>query len=290
MSTLPTAQTRRQILFGAAAVLALAGRPRASEAAGRYSWTEEGEPARTLAEAVPPPSGFERRPLPEDSFGAWLRGLPMKPEGTPVKLFSGADKKRQDVHAGVIDIDVGTRDLQQCADAVMRLRSEWLFATGRADAIAFNVTEGGRVTFKRWARGQRPSPSGKRWKNVARAGRDYQSFRKYMDYIFAYAGTASLGKELKPIAIGQMAAGDVFITGGFPGHAVLVADVVEHAVTGAKRFLLLQSYMPAQDIHVLKNLATGNGSPWYAPPAAELSTPEWTFPAGSLRRWPRANV
>ena len=57
--------------------------------------------------------------------------------------------------------------------------------------------------------------------------------------------------------------------------------------TGEKRFLLVQSYMPAQQMHVLKNPAAADGSPWY--PAAfdgELVTPEWTFPAGALRRWP----
>jgi hypothetical protein len=40
-----------------------------------------------------------------------------------VLLYNGAPKFRQDVHAAVIDIDVGTRDLQQCADATMRLRA-----------------------------------------------------------------------------------------------------------------------------------------------------------------------
>ena len=72
-----------------------------------------------------------------------------------------------------------------------------------------------------------------------------------MDVVFAWAGTYSLERELKPAALADIAAGDVFIKGGFPGHAVLVADVVENRTTGEKRFLLLQSYMPAQDIHVL---------------------------------------
>ena len=52
----------------------------------------------------------------------------MKPANAPVLIYTGAQKWRQDVHAAVIDIDVGRRDLQQCADAIMRLRAEWLFA------------------------------------------------------------------------------------------------------------------------------------------------------------------
>jgi hypothetical protein len=151
----------------------------------------------------------------------------------------------------------------------MRLRGEWLFASGHKADIRFNDTEGKRLSF------------------AARRDAGYASFRKYMDYVFGYAGTYSLEHELKPVPAGDIAIGDVFIKGGFPGHAVLVADMAENAATGEKRFLLVQSYMPAQDMHVLKNPAAIDGSPWY--PAAfvgELKTPEWTFAPGALRRWP----
>ena len=46
--------------------------------------------------------------------------------------------------------------------------------------------------------------------------------------------------------------GDFFIQGGFPGHAVVVLDVVEDPA-GRRAFALAQSYMPAQDVHVLDN-------------------------------------
>jgi hypothetical protein len=224
------------------------------------------------------------------SFGAWLRGLPLKASGAPVLLYTGVPKFRQDVHVAVVDIDVGTRDLQQCADAVMRLRAEWLFAVGRAHEIAFNDTGSAKpIAFARWAAGERPRLSGRSlsWSRSAAPDGAYASFRRYMDVVFAWAGTYSLERELKPAAPADMAAGDVFIKGGFPGHAVLVADVVENRTTGEKRFLLLQSYMPAQEIHVLKNPADADGSPWY--PLAfgdRLVTPEWVFARDSLRRWP----
>jgi hypothetical protein len=240
----------------------------ASTAPPGYAWKfTPGE--TTLEQRIPPPAGFTRVPVATDSWGAWLRGLPLKPAGSPVLTFTGAPKWRQDVHVAVVDIDVGKRDLQQCADAIMRLRGEWLFAANRVGDIRFNDTDGRRLSFS------------------ARRDSGYSSFRKYMDYVFAYAGTYSLEHELKPVLLADMQIGDVFIKGGFPGHAVLVADMVENAATGEKRFLLLQSYMPAQDIHVLQNPAAPDGSPWY--PASfdgELVTPEWTFPPGALRRWP----
>ena len=66
----------------------------------------------------------------------------------------------------------------------------------------------------------------------------------------------------------------------------MVADMASNAA-GERGFLLLQSYMPAQDIHVLNNPASRDGAPWYAAPAGyPFVTPEWTFPVGSLKRWP----
>lgn len=244
------------------------------------------EHIETLADRIAPPTGFERQPVEPGSFAAWLRALPLKPANASVQLFDGRNKPRQDVQAAVIDIDTGTRDLQQCADAIMRLRAEWLFASGRQRDIGFNFTGGGRVDFARYAKGQRPDAKGRRWTASAKPDASYPAFRKYMDLVFAYAGTASLEKELKSVAAADIEIGDVFIKGGFPGHAVLVADIAVNPLTKSKRMLLVQSYMPAQDMHVVKNFANGDGSPWYAVPSGELATPEWTFAAGSLRRWP----
>lgn len=278
--------TRRDCLARALAPVAMAAVARPVAAAGYYPWADVASSGGTLETAIPPPPGFARVAAESGSFGAWLRGLPVKPAGAPVLLFNGTEKPRQDVHVAVVAIDTGTRDLQQCADAIMRLRAEWLFAAERIDDIAFNFTEGARVPFSRWAKGERPNPSGKVWKKSASPDSGYSSFRKYMDSVFAYAGTASLEKELNSASAADLQIGDVFIKGGFPGHAVLVADLAQHAVTKAKRFLLIQSFMPAQEMHVLKNPANGDGSPWYAVPDGALVTPEWTFPKDSLKRWP----
>jgi hypothetical protein len=80
-------------------------------------------------------------------------------------------------------------------------------------------------------------------------------------------------------------AGDVLIRGGFPGHAVIVADVAVNK-NGKKVYLLAQSYMPAQDIHLLKNPVNPNLSPWYfADESLVIETPEWTFHARDLHTW-----
>lgn len=252
-----------------------------------YPWPTEPKPSRALASAISPPPGFCRAARVPGSFAEWLAALPLKPEGTRVRLFTGVDKYRQDLHAAVVDIDVGDRNLQQCADAVIRLRAEWLRASGRVRDIAFNYAGGGRVSWARWMRGERPSTDGRRWARKAKADSSYAAFRRYLEQVFAYAGTYSLERELKLVPIEDMQIGDVFIKGGFPGHAVLVADMAEDPKTGKKQFLLLQSFMPAQDIHVLKNPRDPEGGPWYPLDfTGDLVTPEWTFARDSLRRWP----
>ena len=56
--------------------------------------------------------------------------------------------------------------------------------------------------------------------------------------------------------------------------------------TGDNVFLLVQSYMPAQDVHVLRNPAKGPADPWYDTNFGEaLRTPEWTFARSTLRRF-----
>lgn len=259
-----------QVITAAFALLALGASSATLAQTAPYAWKDgAAAAASTLASRIAPPEGFERVPAAPGSWAAWLRGLPLKPEGAPVLTYTGAPKWRQDVHVAVIDIDVGKRDLQQCADAVMRLRAEWLYAAGRRNEIAFNDTDGKRRAFSRVGK------------------TDYAAFRKYMDLVFAYAGTYSLDKELRPRAIDDLQIGDVFIKGGFPGHAVLVADMAQNTRTGEKRFLLVQSYMPAQEMHVLKNPGSADGAPWYGTGFGDkLVTPEWTFDGSQLKRWP----
>lgn len=279
--------TKPLLLARLALVSGLFWTPLQALAGPQYAWKLTQAEADTLEQRFSPPEGFQRLPVKAGSWAEWLRGLKLKPEGTPVLTFTGGKKWRQDVHAGIVDIDIGKRDLQQCADAIMRLRAEWLFASNRKSDIAFNYTGGGRVPFSRWARGERPSQSGKSWRKRAKADGSYASFRRYMTQIFAFAGTYSLDKELKTVADKDIAIGDVFIKGGFPGHAVLVADMAKNPTTGEKRFLLLQSYMPAQDIHVLKNPQVSYETAWYSAKLTwPFQTPEWIFPQGSLKRWP----
>jgi hypothetical protein len=258
--------------------------------AGEYAWEQDPPAARRLADALRPPPGFTRTHEDPGSFGYWLRHLPLKEKSAPVLLYDGRPKSNQDVHASVIDIDTGSRDLQQCADAVIRLRAEYLFSRGRRDEIRFNFTSGDEASFSRWAEGFRPDINGNRVSWVRKAAPDstYGALRKYLTTVFIYAGSHSLSRELKARrSFRDMAIGDVFIQGGFPGHAVIVVDLAERTESGERVFLLAQSYMPAQDVHLLRNPSDPVLSPWYAKPAGDiLRTPEWNFDLEDLKYFP----
>ncbi|MFQ5445585.1 MAG: DUF4846 domain-containing protein [Saprospiraceae bacterium] len=242
----------------------------------------------TIGERIAVPVGYERVRVHVHSFASYLRNLPLKPAGSAVHLYNGELKSRQDVHAAVVDMDTGGKDLQQCADAVMRLRAEYLLAEKRYNDIHFDFTNGFTAEYAKWREGGRISITGNhcQWRQTGRASGSYADFRKYMDLVFSYAGTLSLAKELKPVDIEELKAGDVFIQGGSPGHAIIVVDVARHTKTNDKIFLLAQSYMPAQEIHILKNPESQALSPWYSAAFGEiLRTPEWTFKKADLKRF-----
>lgn len=241
----------------------------------------------TIATRFNPPNGFQRTLAEETSFSAYLRSLPLKPDGSEVKLFDGSTKTNR-VHAAVIDMDIGKKDLQQCADAVMRLRGEYLFQQKQYHRIHFHFTNGFRVDYAKWMEGNRIIVDGNKtyWAKKSEPSNTYADFRKYMEVVFTYAGTLSLAKELKQAEMHDLQIGDVFIRGGSPGHAVLVVDVAENTTTKEKLFLLAQSYMPAQETHVLLNFNDKEISPWYRIPAGEkLETPEWIFSKDELKRF-----
>ncbi len=271
------------ILSIAAAAIILSG----SGGDPRYPWLGNYLKENALKERIPAPEGFRRIDLPEGHFGLWLRGLPLKKKGSPVRLYNKRLKARQDIHYAVIDIDTGKRDLQQCADAVIRLRTEFLWSEERFDEIGFNFVSGFYASYERWREGCRIRMEGSKLKEERTAGYDgtHECFRKYLDAVFTYANTYSLKKELASSYIRTVMPGDVLICGRASGycHAVIVMDVAENDV-GKRRFILAQSYMPAQDIHILK--VPGSDDCWYEIPEGDiLSTPEWDFGIDEIKRF-----
>ena len=215
--------------------------------------------------AIPLPEGYHRIELPVGSFGAWLRELPLKRDKT-VYLYDGRKKINQTAQYAVVDVSTGKKDLQQCADAVMRLRADWLKSKNRFSEIVFYDNNGKAYTCP-----SNPSAEG---------------YQRYLEKVFSWCGTASLSKQLKKKQNARtLLPGDVFIHGGFPGHAALVMEVAINQ-QGQLIYLLMNSYMPAQDMHIVLNPTERNLSPWYSLSGSDpLELPEWTFKLSELKSW-----
>lgn len=232
------------------------------------------------------PKGFDRIAGKHTSFATYLQNLPLKAHGSMVKYYDGSIKYK-DVYEAVVDMDIDNKNLQQCADAIIRLRAEYLYAQKAYDKISFNLTNGFRVDYTEWTKGNRVIVKGNKtyWQKSAPPSNTYKDFRNYLNFVFTYAGTLSLSKSLYTKDIKNMATGDVFIIGGSPGHAVIIVDMAVNK-KGEKVFLLAQSYMPAQEIQILKNPDNMQLSPWYSANISdELLTPEWKFKANHLKSW-----
>ncbi|MEO7313310.1 MAG: DUF4846 domain-containing protein [Chitinophagaceae bacterium] len=214
---------------------------------------------------IPPPEDYHRLQYAKGSFPYFLQSLPLKKDKT-VYLYNGEKKQDQTAQFAVINMSVGKENLQQCADAVMRLWAEYWWQRGDLTRISFKDNNG---------RNYKLAPGSSRLQ-----------FDNYLARVFGMCGSYSLSKQLHPVDIKAMQCGDVFIRGGFPGHAVLVVDMAENTTTHTRMYMLAQGYMPAQDMHLLNNpLRPGN--PWYKldDTAATIYTPQYWFKKWELKRF-----
>jgi hypothetical protein len=233
---------------------------------GNQSSTVEADIIPATIGQISLPDGYSRIVFADNSFGNWFRQVGLKKDKT-VYLFDGTKKRNQLAQYTVVDMARSSKDLQQCADVVMRMRAEYLFYKKQYDSIWFSDYAGKKYQWKK--------------------SDNRLQFEKYLENVFGWCGSASLEKQLKPVQhFSDIQVGDVLVKGGFPGHAMIVADMAINN-EGEKLYLLMQGYMPAQDIHIVINPSNSAISPWYEVDTEEqkIETPEWEFYKNQLRRW-----
>lgn len=264
-------------------------RPPTAEERARYGFIPTDAQIRSLSEAVAPPPGYRRVALDEPSFGAYLRGLPLRDASAPVRAYDGALlREAGDARVlAVAELDVSPLDVQQCADSVIRLHAEWHWSRGEKNRIGYHFLSGDFATYARYAAGERPQVNGNRvkWAASAAPSDDRKTFRRYLDMVFNYASTISLAQRTAKIEKAEIAPGDFFVLPGGPGHAILILDVAT-TEDGRRVALLGQGFMPAQDFHVLRS-GERDVSPWFSLEGEAVDTPFWPepFPWTSLRRF-----
>lgn len=212
------------------------------------------------------PSGYQRVVPERNSWAAYLQNLPLKPHGTPVRHFDGTLKPNTAAYCAVVDLPFYGNKSYQCADAIMRLRAEYLFEQQKYNEIEFLFVSGTNFNYANYLSGKTPTAS---------------NLWSYLEKVFNYSSTLSLDKQLKSKATKDLAIGDVFVKGGAPGHAVIVVDKCINA-KGEVKFMLAQSYMPAQDLQIL--VGDDGQSPWYDLNFGEnFYSAEYTFSKEQLK-------
>ncbi|MEO8711849.1 MAG: DUF4846 domain-containing protein [Parafilimonas sp.] len=221
--------------------------------------------------------------FPKNSWQYFLQHLPAT--NAPIKDYTGKLINNQSKHIAVINYDVGTSDLQQCADALMRLRAEYLFTQNRFNDIGFHFCSGQYYSWNMYCKGMKPLLKNNAVSIIATNTfhkTTHESLRNYLDIVYAYANTISLCKELKPAD--DFEVGTVIITPGSPGHTCMIIDERINE-KGEKLYKLAEGYMPAQSIYILSNPYDESISPWYKLTKGEILTASYDFTNYKLKKF-----
>ena len=195
---------------------------------------------------IPAPDGYVRIDGDDAKYSEFLRSLPLKPKGAVVKYYWGGIADLQDLNYAVVDIPL-LSNAEQCADVCMRLRAEYLYRIGNIENINFLDVNGNILSYN--------------------GESSRKTFEKYLRDVFRVANTYSLSRQMDARDLEDIQPGDVFV---YPapdsrsyGHAVMVADVAQDKKTGMKAVLLLEGFIPARSIHIIRNLQDQDLSPWF---------------------------
>jgi len=228
---------KKIILFALAVILALCG--------WYYYSTQISNPwnADTIGD-IAAPLGYTRVEAPQGSYAAYLRSLPLKERGAKVHLFTGETAGFQFLSTGVIDQDILSNS-EQCADAAMRLRAEYLWSQGRYSEIRFRNVNGQTMQYS--------------------GGSSRKAFERYMREVYGVCSTFSVYHETKPRAVKDVQPGDVLVyparSGHKYGHAIIVVDVAKDK-SGNVAIMCAEGNTPAREKHLVRNPNPLN-NPWF---------------------------
>jgi len=228
------------------------------------------------------PEDYQRIKIDTHSFASFLRYLPVLPHGAPAKLYDGTQKPT--TAAAVIDMGTGSQNLQKTIQSVMRLWAEYLFERQQFSAIHFHIRNGDDMPYDVWAKGMKFKVDGEaHWSKTPNDPKQYRTFRRYLEVIFKYSDAQTFAKDVKSVALKDLAAGDILFSGD---HIMMVLDIAVHQQTKEKTVLLVHGGTPAQSLEIPQNRQHKELGAWFAIGSdGVIRTEEATFPASSIYRF-----
>lgn len=83
----------------------------------------------TVASRLMTPNNFKKINYNKNRCEHFVQNLKLKEDGSKIYLYNNQAKQNQSNHSAIIDYDVGKQNSQQCADAIIKIRAEYLFQT-----------------------------------------------------------------------------------------------------------------------------------------------------------------
>jgi hypothetical protein len=246
----------------------------------------------TLQERFNPPEGFARADVAAGTFAAWLRALPLKPDGSGVLLSDSSGFLQGAKPAAVLDVPLGNRDNCKTSDAMLLLRGLYLRERGLLAEINFHYLSGFEMPFTKWADGYRVTGSGDpKWGTAPTEDKDdsVAALYKYFETLFSNTNPrAVLAHEMK--TADSLDIGDVIFlygTGTHPVNAAIVADMAVNDASGQIAVILVKGGTGdvSSELYVILNNADTD-DPWCAMSAGEtFYTAEDAYLLKNARRW-----
>jgi len=219
-----------------------------------YLWLTEYDSVQTIQSRFQPPSGFHRISVLPNSYGHWLRNLPLLPKNSPVKDYQGKIKSAPDdtTIAAVINYNILGKKLEQCMDIIIRLRAEYLRSQHKTNEMAFYLPINYLLKWNDWKNGFRPIHRGIKIHLVKSHAPDSSrySFEKFLQEIFYYSNTQTAYFNYHSVEFEDIHIGDFIVKKGNRGHAVLIVDLAIDS-SGNKIALIGQGDTPARQFYLL---------------------------------------
>lgn len=208
------------------------------------------------------PEGYTREQTETGSYAHFVQHLPVR-LGKQVETVRGM-RTYTDMLA-VIDLPLlfPNQDLEQCADWAMRLWAAYHRQNDRLDHLYLFNYSGKPVYFKGQSR----------------------SYRSFLQWAFAYSNSHSLKQGAVRVEANDLRPGDMLVqneTGGI-GHVSVILDMCRNA-GGNTLYRIGFSYMPAQEMRVLKAPRGYGESGWFTLEGIERALQDFYVPGPVVLR------